>query len=60
MYAIIDKKTGKELYYKADNEVNKNQVAVTELRNEDMDDPYYDFKTKTYYENAKKINNNVI
>lgn len=60
MYAIIDKKTGKELYYKADNEVNKNQVAVTELRNEDMEDPYYDFKTKTFYENAKIIDNNVI
>jgi hypothetical protein len=60
MYAIIDKKTGKELYYKADNEVNKNQVAVTELRNEDMEEPYYDFETKTFYENAKKINTNVI
>ena len=49
MYAILDKETGKELYYKADNEVLENEIAVEELRNEDMENPYFNFETRTFY-----------
>ncbi len=49
LYAILEKETGKELYYKADNEVSDNEVAVEELRNEDMDNPHFNFLTRTYY-----------
>lgn len=50
MYAIIDKATGKELYYKADNIVLETEVAVEELRTEDMQNPHFDFDTRKYYD----------
>lgn len=50
MYAIIDKATGRELYYKADNQVLDSEVAVEELRTEDMENPHFDFKTRQYYD----------
>ena len=49
LYAILEKETGKELYYKGDNEVNDNEIAVEELRNEDMDNPYFNFETRKFY-----------
>jgi hypothetical protein len=50
MYAIIEKATGKELYYKADNVVLETEVAVTELRTEDMANPHFDFETRTFFD----------
>ena len=50
LYAIIDKQTGKELYYKGDNEVSDNEVAVTELRNEDIENPHFNFETRIFYD----------
>jgi len=50
MYAILEKETGKELYYKGDNEVLENEIAVTELRSEDMQNPHFNFETRTYYD----------
>jgi len=50
MYAIIEKETGKELYYKADNSVLETEVAVEELRTEDMVNPYFDFETRTFFD----------
>jgi hypothetical protein len=50
MYCIIEKQTGKELYYKFDNEVNENEIAVTELRTEDMENPHFNFETRTFYD----------
>jgi hypothetical protein len=49
LYAILEKETGKELYYKGDNEVLENEIAVEELRNEEMDNPHFNFETRTYY-----------
>jgi hypothetical protein len=49
LYAILEKETGKELYYKGDNEVNDNEIAVEELRVEDMENPYFDFVTREFY-----------
>jgi hypothetical protein len=50
MYAIIEKATGKELYYKTDNNVLDTEVAVKELRTEDMENPHFDFETQKYYD----------
>jgi len=50
MYAIIEKATGKELYYKTDNSVLETEVAVEELRTEDMDNPHFDFETRTFFD----------
>lgn len=49
LYAILEKETGKELYYKGDNEVLENEIAVEELRNEEMENPHFNFETRTYY-----------
>lgn len=49
LYAILEKETGKELYYKGDNEVLENEIAVEELRNEEMENPHFNFDTRTYY-----------
>lgn len=46
MYAIIEKETGKELYYKADNVVLDTELAITVLRTEDMENPHFDFELK--------------
>jgi hypothetical protein len=50
MYAIIEKETGKELYYKADNTVLDTELAITVLRNEYMENPHFDFETQTWYD----------
>jgi hypothetical protein len=50
MYAIIEKATGKELYYKADNIVLDTELAITVLRTEDMENPHFDFETQTWYD----------
>ena len=50
MYAIIEKETGQELYYKADNTVLDTELAITVLRNEYMENPHFDFETQTWYD----------
>lgn len=50
LYAVLEKETGKELYYKGDNIVEENEIAVEELRNEDMKNPHFDFVTRTFYD----------
>jgi hypothetical protein len=50
LYAILEKATGKELYYKHNNVVLDNEVAVEELRTEDMENPHFDFETRTFYD----------
>lgn len=44
MYAIIDKATGRELYYKADNTVLETELAIDILRTKDMENPHFDFE----------------
>lgn len=50
LYAILEKETGKELYYKGDNDVSENEIAIEELRNEDMENPHWDFENKVFYD----------
>jgi hypothetical protein len=52
LYAILEKATGKELYYKADNIVLDTELAITVLRTEDMENPHFDFETQTWYDLA--------
>lgn len=49
IYTIIEEATGKELFAKFDDNVETEQVAVTELRTEDMENPHFDFETRTFY-----------
>jgi len=47
---IIDKITGQELRAQLQGfEISKNEIEITELRTEVMDKPYFDFKTRTFY-----------
>jgi hypothetical protein len=50
IYTIIEEATGKELFAKFDNGVQDGQVAVEELRTEDMDNPHFDFENRTFYD----------
>jgi len=51
IWTIIDKNTGQELYAKFDNEVTENEVAIEILRTEEMENPYFNFETQTFYDN---------
>lgn len=53
MYTIIDAQTGKVLFAKHDNEVLEGQVAIQAVLTEPMTKPYWDFETKTFYNNDK-------
>jgi hypothetical protein len=49
IYTIVDN-TGKELYATLDISIlNENQIAIEELRTEEMENPYFDFETRTFY-----------
>jgi len=50
IYTILEETTGKELFAKFDDSVETGQVAVTELRTKEMDNPYFDFTTREFYD----------
>ena len=58
MYAIIEKETGKELYYKENNVVLDTELAITVLRVEDMNNPHFDFETQTWYDKSPILTEN--
>ena len=48
---IVDKTTGQELRAQFDTDlVADNEIALTELRTEAMNNPYFDFNTRTFYD----------
>jgi hypothetical protein len=49
-YTIVDKLTGQELrgQFEGDN-IADNEIAILEVRTEVMENPYFDFKTRTFY-----------
>jgi len=51
MITIIDKYTGKELYAaNTEVELAENEIAVNELRTEEMENPYFNFLTRKFYD----------
>ena len=58
MKTIIDKNTGKEICGTLieDMEVLENEMLIDELRTEEMENPYFDFETRKFY-NKNEINN---
>jgi hypothetical protein len=51
MKTIIDKNTGKVLYATAiELELIENEIAIDELLTENMENPYFDFETKVFYD----------
>ena len=52
MKSIIDKNTGKLICATAiEIEILENEILIDELLTEIMENPYFDFETKTFYNN---------
>ena len=50
-YTIVDKKTGQELRGQFDGDnIAENEIAILEVRTEVMENPYFDFKTRKFYD----------
>ena len=50
IYTIVDIDTGKELRAQFDiYNVAENEIAIIELRTEEMENPYFNFETKKFY-----------
>ena len=52
---IIDKNTGKELRAQFHNEISENEMIIEELRTEFMENPYWDFDKKIFYDNTEQF-----
>jgi len=53
MKTIIDKNSGKLLYAVLElGELQSNELAIDELLTENFVNPYFNFETRTFYENA--------
>jgi hypothetical protein len=49
IYTILNKE-GKELYATENVEnIQDNEIAIEELRTEEMENPYFDFETRKFY-----------
>lgn len=50
MKTIIDKNTGQVLYCSmVEVELLENEITIDELLTQEMENPYFDFNTKTFY-----------
>lgn len=49
LHTIINSE-GKELYATNDiSDLQENEIAITELRTEEIENPYFDFETRIFY-----------
>ena len=52
MKTIIDKNTGQVLYCSmVEVELLQNEMSIDELLTQEMENPYFDFETRTFYNN---------
>ena len=60
IFTIVDKNTGQELraMFESDiilgnpmGRIESNEIAIEELRTVGMENPYFDFTTRTFYDN---------
>lgn len=49
IYTVINKNTGQELRCQFHEEISKNEIIIENLRIEDLDNPYWDFEQKVFY-----------
>jgi hypothetical protein len=60
MKTIIDKNTGKVLYGTLiEFELIESEIAIDELLTENMENPYFDFETKVFYNKTEELKNNI-
>lgn len=59
LHTIINSE-GKELYATNDiSDLQEGEIAITELRTEEMENPYFNFETKTFYNKLNEISINI-
>ena len=50
LHTIVKKDTGQELYATHDiSNIKDDEIAISELREEEMENPYFDFETRKFY-----------
>jgi hypothetical protein len=50
LYTIVKKHSGKEVYATYDIEnIAVDEIAIPELRQEEMENPYFNFETREFY-----------
>jgi len=55
MKTIIDKNTGQVLYCSmVEVELLENEISIDELLTEEMENPYFNFNSKTFYNKLNK------
>jgi hypothetical protein len=47
---VVNKYTGQELRAQFDDFISEDEVLIDELRVVEMENPYFDFSTKTFYD----------
>jgi hypothetical protein len=51
---VIDRNTGQELRAQFTNEISENEILIEELRTEFMENPYWDFNKKIFYDKSNR------
>ena len=47
---VIDKETGQELRAQFHDQITENEMLITALRREPMENPYWDFDNEVFYD----------
>lgn len=47
---VINKYTGQELRAQFDDFISEDEIMIDDLRTEAMDNPHWDFSTRTFYD----------
>ena len=47
---VIDKETGQELRAQFHDQIAENEMLITALRTETMENPYWDFENEVFYD----------
>ena len=47
---VIDKETGQELRAQFHDQIAENEMLITALRTEPMENPYWDFQNEVFYD----------
>jgi hypothetical protein len=51
---VINKNTGQELRAQFTNEISENEILIDDLRTEIMENPYWDFDKKIFYDKSNR------
>ena len=52
---VINKNTGQELRAQFTNEISEKEILIDDLRTETMENPYWDFDKKIFYDKTEQF-----